>query len=184
MRFVFLFLVLIVLEVWSIIEVGDHIGILATFVLLVAGFIFGSQVLRAQGIASLMQSVKEAQAGKSPLNAIAGGVINAFAGILLIIPGFVSDVIAIIILLPFVRNLFIKRLLNKGSLAGFASRGFGGSFGMGGFKPSANDDFMGGNVYDHEGPVRSSRDIKEGNVLAGKGEIIEGEIVEQAPDKK
>lgn len=184
MRFVFLFLMLIILEIWSIIKVGQHLGILATLVLLVAGFVFGSQVLRAQGIASLIKSAQQAQAGKSPLNAIAGGLITAFAGILLIIPGFVSDLIAIILLVPFVRNAAVRRML-KGNVMGYAAGGFAkAGFGMGGFKPGANDDVMGGNVYEHDGPVNSSRDGKERNFIEQKEDAIDAEIIEDKPKKK
>lgn len=185
MRFVFLFLMLIVLEIWSIIKVGQQIGVLATLVLLVAGFIFGSQLMRAQGIASLMQSAQQAQAGKSPLNAVAGGLITAIAGILLIIPGFISDLIAIILLLPFVRNALVKRMLGKGNLMGFSMGGFGSAgFGMGGFKRGANDDVMGGNVYEHDGPANSSRDVKERNFIEQKDEAVDAEIIEEKSNKK
>lgn len=184
MRFVFLFLMLIVLEIWSIIKVGQQIGVLATLVLLVAGFVFGSQVLRAQGIASLIQSAQQAQAGKSPLNAIAGGLITAFAGILLIIPGFVSDIIAIILLVPFVRNALVKRMLNKGNIMGFAAGGFAkAGFGRGGFKPGANDDVMGGNIYEHDGPASSSRGVKERSFIEQKDDVVDAEIIEDKPEK-
>jgi len=184
MRFVFLFLMLIVLEIWSIIKVGQQIGVFATLVLLVAGFVFGAQVLRAQGIASLIQSAQQAQAGKSPLTAIAGGLITAFAGILLMIPGFISDIFAIILLVPFVRNVLVKRML-KGNAMGFAAGGFAkAGFGMGGFRQSANDDVMGGNVYEHDGPVNSSGDVKERNFIERKDDAIDAEIIEDKPTKK
>ena len=173
MRFAVLWLLMvIILEFWSISQVSHHIGFWATLVLLAAGFIFGLKLLRAQGINSMMKSAQQMQVGESPMGTIAEGIVKGFAGILLIIPGFFSDMVALIILLPFVRKGFARYLARNGQFKGFAGNGFGmGSFGMGGFgQPGANDS-SGGNVYEHEGSAKA-------------GELLEGEVIEHDPDAK
>lgn len=182
-------------EIWSIIRMSEWVGGWATFVLLVAGFIFGLQLMRSQGINSMLQASQNVQAGESPLAPLAGGIVKAFAGILLIIPGFITDIIALIILLPFVRNAFARYLAKKGQFQGFAAngfgkggfsgafgQGFGGQGGFGGFgKSSANDDYAGGNVYDHDGSAKVDEDSTSGRVLEGK---VEGQVIELKPRKK
>ncbi len=186
-------------EVWSIIRMSDYVGGFATLVLLVTGFIFGLQLMRSQGLNAMLKASQNVKGGESPLAPLAGGIVKAFAGILLIIPGFISDVMALVILLPFVRNGFARYIAKKGQFKGFAAGGlgaggFGGAFnrdafgqgaaGKGGFtgfgKPSANDDFSGGNVYDHDGSAK----VDEGStdrVLEGK---VEGQVIELKPKHK
>lgn len=174
MRLGFLwFFALLFAEIWSIIKMSEYIGGWATFILLVAGFFFGLQLMRAQGINAMIKANKAAQSAQSPLGPIAEGIVKAFAGILLIIPGFFSDLIAILLLLPFVRKGFARHLAKKGQFQGFASGGFGqGGFGaFGGFgKPGANDDFAGGNVYEHDGSAKPNEKIIEGQVIEHKSD--------------
>ncbi len=179
------FLGLLFAEIWSIIKMSEYIGGWATFILLVAGFFFGLQLMRAQGINAMIKASQAAQSAQSPLGPIAEGIVKAFAGILLIIPGFFSDFIALLILLPFVRKAFARHLAKKGQFQGFAPQGFGqggfGAFGQnpfGGFgKPGANDDFAGGNVYDHEGSAKVDE-------YSGEGRALEGKVVELSSKKK
>ncbi|RYY74096.1 MAG: FxsA family protein [Gammaproteobacteria bacterium] len=179
---------LLFVEIWSIIKMSEQVGFLATLILLVAGFIFGLQLMRSQGIGAMVKAAQNSQIGASPMGPIAGGIVKAFAGILLIIPGFISDVVALIILLPFVRNAFARHLTKKGQFQGFNVGGFGkggfGAFGQGptgnfgGFgKPGANDDYSGGNVYDHDGNAKVDED-------SPRGRVIEGKVVELKPKGK
>lgn len=177
---------LLFVEVWSIIKMSDYLGFLAVLVLLIAGFIFGLQLMRSQGINAMVKASQNAPATESPLAPLAGGIVKAFAGILLIIPGFISDVVALIILLPAVRNSFARYIAKKGQFQGFAAGSFGkgglgGAFGQSGFggfgRPSANDDLASGNVYDHDGSARVDEDSKAGRTL-------EGQVVDFPPKDK
>ncbi len=173
-------IVIVCAEVWSISKVGHEIGALATLVLLAAGFIFGLKLMRSQGINAMIKSSQSMQSGESPMEPIAEGIVKAFAGILLILPGFISDLVALILLLPFVRKAFARHLAKKGQFQGFAAGnmgGFGmfggglGGFGAGGFnRPGAND---GGNIYEHEGSARVE-----------DKDVIEGQVIEHKPERK
>lgn len=169
-------IVIVCAEVWSISKVGHEIGALATLILLAAGFIFGLKLMRSQGINAMIKSSQSMQSGESPMEPIADGIVKAFAGILLILPGFISDLVALILLLPFVRKAFARHLAKKGQFQGFAAGNmggfgmFGGGFGAGGFGkgPGAND---GGNIYEHDGSARvDDKDVIEGQVLEHKPE--------------
>lgn len=176
------FVLLVCAEIWSIAQISHYVGGLATFILLVAGVIFGLQLMRAQGLNAVLQRAQQSAPTDSPLAPLADGIVKAFAGILLIIPGFFSDVIALIILLPFVRKGFARRLAKKGQLQGFSAGSFGsafgaGSFGMGGFRQSGASQDM-GNIYEHEGEARAAKhQVLEGQVL----EVTEIEVIEQRP---
>ena len=198
-------LVILVVEIWSIVKMSALVGVWATFVLLVAGFVFGLKLMRSQGINAMIKAAQGVAPGESPLAPLAGGIVKAFAGILLIIPGFLTDIIAVLILLPFVRKRFARYIAKKGQFQGFASGGFAtgsfgkgfggvfgqgaarggglGGFGQGGFgRPSANDDFAGGNVYDHDGNPKVDEDSAAGRVL--DGQVIKGQVIELKPKDK
>lgn len=166
-------IVIVCAEVWSISKVGHEIGALPTLILLAAGFIFGVKLMRSQGINAMIKSSQSMQSGESPMGPISEGIVKAFAGILLIVPGFISDVVALIILLPFVRKAFARHLAKKGQFQGFAAGNMGGfgmfGAGLGGFnRPGAND---GGNIYEHDGSARvEDKDVIEGQVLEHKPE--------------
>jgi len=190
MRLGFLWLfVLLFAEIWSIIKMSEYIGGWATFILLVAGFFFGLQLMRAQGLGTMIKASQAAQSAQSPLGPIAEGIVKAFAGVLLIIPGFFSDIVAILILIPFVRKSFAHYLAKKGQFQGFAGGSFGsggfGAFGQGGFgKRSANDDFSGGNIYEHDGSAKVNTAADRNLQAKTRDEdIIEGEIIESKPGK-
>ncbi len=185
---------LLFVEIWSIIKMSEYVGGWAAFILLFAGFFFGLQLMRAQGINAMMKAAQAAQSAQSPLGPIAEGIVKAFAGILLIIPGFFSDFIAILILIPFVRKGFARYLARKGQFQGFAAGGFGqggfggggfGVFGQGGFgKPGANDSFAGGNVYEHDGSAKVNTATDRSLQSTSKDEdVIEGEIIEPTSGK-
>lgn len=166
MRFGFWwFIGLIVLEYFSISQMAKWVGGWAAFILLIAGFYFGLKLMRAQGVQALMASAQTMDAGSNPLTRIAEGVVNALAGILFLFPGFISDILALILLLPPVKKGMAQHLSKQGQFGMFAAgQGgmFGGAFGAGGFAggfgqpgKSANDQ---GNVYEHEGNAHVQED--------------------------
>ena len=178
-------LVLLFIEIWSIIAMSDSIGGWATLVLLAAGLIFGLKLMRSQGINAMMKAAQGVQPGGSPLAPLATGIVKAFAGILFIIPGFVSDFFALLILLPFVRNGFARHLAKKGQFQGFANGSFGqngfGGFGKGGFGKGGFGGFGGpnaaneGNVYEHDGSAKTGEKPDE--------KLIDGQVIEHKRDK-
>ncbi|MDX9740920.1 MAG: FxsA family protein [Gammaproteobacteria bacterium] len=104
-----LFIVVPLLELYVLIEVGSEVGALTVIGLLVAAAIAGGLLLRWQGF-SLAQRVRETlQRGELPAIEMLEGALVLFAGVLLLLPGFLSDIAAIALLLPWVRSALIRR---------------------------------------------------------------------------
>lgn len=91
-------------EIAGFIIVGKAIGVFATLVLIILSMVLGSTLLRIEGLSLLNNVQAELRAGRSPTKELANGFIRLIAAILLIIPGFVSDVIALGLFMPFIRD--------------------------------------------------------------------------------
>lgn len=100
------------LEIAGFVIVGSQIGVLATLGLVVASGLLGAFLLRFQGFGILARIRGELDSGRDPSRELANGVMVMLAGVLLLIPGFVTDIVALLLLLPPVRDLawrFLKR---------------------------------------------------------------------------
>jgi UPF0716 protein FxsA len=104
-----LFLVLLILwpvaEIFVAIEVAGAIGWLLTLLLLIAGWPAGTWALRSQGRAAWGRLRAEADSGRPPARAVFDGALILIGGLLLIIPGFITDALGILLLLPPTRSL-------------------------------------------------------------------------------
>ena len=113
MPFVALILIgLPLLEIAGFVIVGSEIGVLWTIALVVLSSILGSILLRIQGFGALTRIRRELEAGHDPGRELAHGAMIMLAGILLLIPGFVSDILGLLLFIPPVRDLvwrFLKQ---------------------------------------------------------------------------
>lgn len=116
--FLLLFIAFPILELWVLIAVGSEIGALATIGLLFLMAALGLVLLRLQGIRTLFRGRARLARGELPAREMVDGMMLAFCGVLLILPGFISDAIALVCLLPGVRHLLIAGLLRRGWVAG------------------------------------------------------------------
>jgi UPF0716 protein FxsA len=107
MPFLIFFLVisLPVIEVASIVEAGRLIGPFATFLLLTAGVAFGAFLIRTQSMSIGRRAYEAMQAGTPPEQTMLDSAAVIFAGLLFIIPGFFTDLLALFLLLPTARRL-------------------------------------------------------------------------------
>lgn len=105
------FLIIPIIEVYLLIEVGGLIGAGWTILLIVITAIIGVNLLRQQGISTLMRANKAMSQGQVPAMEMMEGLFLAVGGALLITPGFFTDAIGFICLLPFTRRGIIKYLL-------------------------------------------------------------------------
>lgn len=97
-------LIAMFIEIAGFIIVGQKIGVFATLVLIILSMVLGLTLLRIEGLSLLNNVQAELKAGRSPTKELANGCIRLIAAILLIIPGFVSDVIALGLFMPFIRD--------------------------------------------------------------------------------
>ena len=96
------------LEIFLMIKIGGQIGALNTVALIFLTAILGIYYARIQGIQTLRSGITSVYQNKAPIYEIVSGASIAFAAILLIVPGFFTDLIGFLLLFPFTRNLLLK----------------------------------------------------------------------------
>jgi UPF0716 protein FxsA len=100
---IFFLILLPVAEIATLIAVGSRIGFFATIGVLIAAGVLGTLLLRVQGSEMLLR-LRQSMARREPPDAVIfDGLCLAAAGVLLVLPGLLSDVMAIMLLLPPVR---------------------------------------------------------------------------------
>lgn len=93
------------LEIAGFIVVGSKIGVLATLGLIILSIFVGVFLLRLQGFGLLQKIREETEAGRTPKRELVHGVMLFFAALLLIIPGFLTDIIGLLLFIPAVRDI-------------------------------------------------------------------------------
>ena len=109
MQFTILFLVFIpLIEIYLMIKIGAVIGafntILATLFTAVAGLYF----VKLQGISTVYSAINSMRSNQAPMREMLGGFCLIIAAICLIIPGFATDTLGALLVIPFTRNLILK----------------------------------------------------------------------------
>ncbi|UVK47851.1 membrane protein FxsA [Mesorhizobium sp. AR07] len=155
-------LALPLLEIAGFVVVGRQIGTLATVGLVLASSIAGAMLLRHQGFSVMTRIRAEMDAGRDPSRQLAHGAMIVLAAILLIIPGFITDIFGLLLFLPPVRDLAWRALKGRVVLAT--------NFSTGGFRGRQRDktidlddgDYSRGDDYkrgpDHNSPWRRLKD--------------------------
>jgi len=110
--FFVLFLLFPLAELFVLIKVGSSIGALATIMMLVLSGIAGVLLLRLAGFATAWRARERLARGELPEREMLQGLMMAIGGGLLFLPGFISDVLALIVLFPPTRN-FLFRQINR-----------------------------------------------------------------------
>jgi len=95
-----LFIAIPIAELYVIIQVGQAIGALPTIAILLADSIIGSLLLRSQGRSAWRRFNDALAAGRVPAREVLDGALVIFGGAFLITPGFITDIVGIILLLP------------------------------------------------------------------------------------
>tara|TARA_B100001093_G_C26817373_1_gene1010353 strand:- start:1132 stop:1551 length:420 start_codon:yes stop_codon:yes gene_type:complete len=112
--FFLLFIVLPALEIFLMIKIGGEIGAFNTIALIFLTAIVGIYFARLQGIQTLRSGMINLYQNKSPIYDLLSGASIAIGALLLIIPGFFTDFIGFLLLIPFTRKIiFSVTLINK-----------------------------------------------------------------------
>ena len=106
--FFLIFLGLPALEIFLLIKIGGHVGALSTVALIFLTAIIGLYFAKLQGIQTLKSGMVNLYQNKMPVYEMMSGASIAFAALLLIIPGFFTDLIGFLLLIPFTRKIFFK----------------------------------------------------------------------------
>lgn len=107
------FLVLLVLlglpivEIWLMIEIGQEVGALPTIALILGTAALGMLLFRVQGLATLARVQAHLDRGEAPVGELLSGLGLLAAGLLLFIPGFLTDAIGLLLFVPPLRRFII-----------------------------------------------------------------------------
>jgi len=110
------FLILIglpALEIFFMIKIGGQIGAFNTIALVFLTAIIGIYYARIQGIQTLKSGIINIYQNKAPVYELMSGASIAFAALLLIIPGFATDLIGFLLIFPFTRKLVFQKFQKK-----------------------------------------------------------------------
>lgn len=110
---VFSLLLLPIVEIALFIKAGQLFGLLPTLGLVLAAALGGGLLLRHQGLAVLNQLRSNVNSGRMPARSVFDAMVIGLAAVLLVLPGFLSDAVAILLLLPPVRSLIYQRLASR-----------------------------------------------------------------------
>ncbi|CAA7620870.1 FxsA family protein [Magnetospirillum sp. SS-4] len=115
-----------VVEIMAWIRLAELIGGWWTLIVSVAAVMAGLAILRRQGLAMLLDARARLELGETPVRAAFDGLCLAVAGVLLAVPGLVTDCVALPLLLPPVRGVLFRRFGGRMTVVGAASRPAGG----------------------------------------------------------
>ena len=114
MNAVILFIIGIpVIEIYLIIKVGGVIGALNTILLIFFTAITGIYFAKIAGLSALRSGFDQLVKNEIPVYEIISGAALAFAALLLIIPGFLTDIVGFLLIMPITRKFFIKSISSK-----------------------------------------------------------------------
>jgi UPF0716 protein FxsA len=102
-----------IIEIYLFIKVGSQIGALNTILLIFVTAFFGILYARYEGFNTLKAAMSQVVKNKVPVYEIISGAALAFASLLLILPGFASDLIGLLIIFPPTRKLIFKKVSTK-----------------------------------------------------------------------
>ncbi|WP_210396587.1 FxsA family protein [Motiliproteus sediminis] len=167
MPFLFvLFVVLPLTEIVILIQVGQAIGAWYTIGLVLLSAFIGVNMLRQQGLSTLLRARSRMDSGEIPAKEMVEGLILAVGGALLVTPGFVTDAIGFSCLIPVLRNRIVKEL-QKRSVVMVNGQMQGGREHEGPFRDSASG---------HDaGPFRSRPGRHGSGRSSDGGDVIDGE---------
>ena len=111
--FFLIFIGLPALEVFLMIKIGGLIGAFNTLALIFLTAIIGVFYARIQGIQTLRSGLINIYQNKAPIYDLVSGASIAFAALLLLVPGFLTDLIGFLLLIPFTRNILFKLMFKS-----------------------------------------------------------------------
>ena len=112
--FILLILLVPIVEIYLFIKIGSQIGAFNTISLILITAVIGIYYARYEGLNTLRAGISQMIKNEMPIYEIISGAAIAFAAILMILPGFLTDFLGIIIIFPWTRKLLFKNIkINK-----------------------------------------------------------------------
>lgn len=111
-----LFIIVPLLELYLIIEIGSRIGALLTVLIVITTAIIGVQLLRYQSFSTLNRARSQMAQGAMPATEMIEGLVLAVGGALLITPGFLTDTLGFLCLIPYTRRALVRRIMKSSTI--------------------------------------------------------------------
>ena len=100
-------------EIYLFIKIGSQIGAFNTVLLILTTAVAGVTYARYEGFNTLRSGINQLVKNELPIYEIVSGATLAFAALLLIFPGFATDLIGILLIIPFTRKIILQKFYNK-----------------------------------------------------------------------
>ena len=114
MNTVLLLIILVpLIEIYLLIKIGSQIGALSTISLILFTAFVGIFYVRYEGFNTLKSAIRQLVKNEIPVYEIISGAALAFAALLLIIPGFMTDIVGFLLIIPITRKFFINSISSK-----------------------------------------------------------------------
>ena len=111
--FILLILLIPILEIYLFIKIGSQIGAFNTISLIFITAIVGLYYAKYEGLNTLRSAISQIVKNEVPIYEIISGAALAFAAFLLIVPGFLTDVLGFLLIIPATRKLLINSISSK-----------------------------------------------------------------------
>jgi len=114
MNSIFLAIILVpIIEIYLLIKIGSQIGAITTILLIFSTAIIGIYYAKYEGLNTLKSGFSQISKNETPAYEVISGAAIAFAALLLIIPGFATDLIGFLLIFPLSRKLILNRISKK-----------------------------------------------------------------------
>ena len=107
---ILIILIVPIIEIYLFIKIGSQIGAFNTISLIIITAVFGLYYAKYEGLNTLKSGVQQIVKNELPIYEIVSGAALAFAALLMILPGFLTDIIGLLIIFPWTRRLFFKNI--------------------------------------------------------------------------
>ena len=110
---ILLILLVPIIEIYLFIKIGSQIGAFNTISLIFITAIIGVYYAKYEGLNTLKSAIKQTVKNEIPIYEIVSGAALAFAAILMIVPGFLTDLFGLLIIFPWTRKFLLKKISKK-----------------------------------------------------------------------
>ena len=102
-----------IIEIYLLIKIGSQIGAITTILLIFTTAIVGVYYAKYEGLNTLKSGFAQLSRNEAPTYEMISGAVIAFAAVLLIIPGFATDILGFLMIFPISRNLLLSKVSKK-----------------------------------------------------------------------
>ena len=111
--FIIFFLILPIIEIWALIKLGSYFGFFGTLTLIIGTAVIGIYIAKQQGLGIIFSLQSKLAQGRQALPEIVEGIALLLGALFFIIPGAITDLFGIVLIIPSLRRYLLKLAVNK-----------------------------------------------------------------------